>query len=133
MEIVCSSEHSEANHTLTVAGGSWSDTIQFVQLDNIENLLRVARSHGLANELGKPPVKRVLTSLKSCSGGSATSGLLSAHSETASGTLSSRDTSTLSRPGFARAWSGPQSGHSEFKVVHIVNVTLVCLATLPVE
>ncbi len=55
----------------------------------------MSRSSWSTNEFWQSPVKRLLTSLKSRSGGPSRSGFLSPHSETAGGTLSGSDTTSL--------------------------------------
>ena len=52
-------------------------------------------SGGLPYELGEPPVKGLLPTLKACAGGTAGTTLLTPHAETAGGALAGGDTATL--------------------------------------
>jgi len=118
---------------LTAAGGSWGNAVEFIKLDNIVDLSLVSRSQRLSNELRKTPVQGLLSTLESRSDRSSRTRLLSAHTETASGTLSSGDTTSLSLSAVlgTRSWSEVVLG--EFKVVKIIDGGFVSLSALPVE
>lgn len=118
---------------LTVAGGSWGNIVEFIKLDNIVDLSLVSRSQRLSNELGKTSVQRLLSTLESSSGWSSRTGLLSTHTETASGTLSSGDTTSLSLLSVTgtRSWSDVVLG--EFEVVKVIDGGFISLPALPVK
>ena len=118
---------------LTIDSRSRSGSVQFIKFDKVVFLPQVSRSQGLSNELGKSSVKRLLSSFESCSNRSTCSGLLSTHSETTGSTLSSGDTSALSRLGRTGSRGRSQGVDSEFEVIDIVDGTFVGSTALPVE
>lgn len=100
-----------------VDSASLRGAIQFIKLDQVEDLLLVSRSSWSTNEFGQSPVKRLLSSLKSRSGGPSSSGFLPPHSETASGSLSSRDTTSLPVLALTSPGSGTEVAEGEFLLV----------------
>lgn len=111
---------------------SGSDSVEGIQLDEVVFLLGVSRSRGSAGELGQSAVQWVLSSLESRSGGSSRTRLLSTHTETAGGSLSSRDTTSLTGLGLAGSGGGSEGIKGEFVGFNIVDVGFVSVATLPV-
>ena len=123
----------EIFNTLTIDSGSRGGIVQFIKFDKVVLLPQVARTQGLSNKLRKSSVKGLLSSFESCSDRSTCSGLLSTHTKTAGGTLSSGNTSALSRLGGTGSRGGPQGVDSEFEVVDIVDGTFLGFTALPVE
>ena len=101
-------------------------------MDQVVCLLGVSRSHRSALELGKTTVERVLSSLETGSGRSSGAGLLSTHSESAGGSLSGRDTTSLAGLGLSGSRSRAEVIEGEFEVFDIVDGGLVGLTALPV-
>mmetsp|Transcript_9286 Transcript_9286/g.19476 ORF Transcript_9286/g.19476 Transcript_9286/m.19476 type:complete len:222 (+) Transcript_9286:143-808(+) len=115
-----------------IAGRSGGDTVKRIQLDEVVFFLGVSGSHGSPGELGQPAVEGGLSSLESRSGGSSGSGLLSAHTETAGGSLSGGDTASLAGSRLAGTGGGAEGVEGEFEVFDVVDVGFVGLAALPV-
>jgi hypothetical protein len=101
--------------------------------DDIVNGLGVARARGTAGEFGQAAVERCLAPFKAGTGGTTRPGLLSAHAKTTRSSLSSRDTASFSRFGFARARGRLEVVQSKHKVVHVVNGRFVGLPAFPVK
>ena len=117
---------------IKVACRSRGNSIECIQLDQIVFFLGVTGSHRSSSELGQPTVKRLLSSLESRSGRSSGSGLLSTHSETAGGSLSGGDTTSLACLLLAGSRGGAEGIQSEFIVLDVVDVRLIGRASLPV-
>lgn len=113
-----------------IAGRSGGDTVKRIQLDEVVFFLGVSGSHGSPGELGQPAVEGGLSSLESRSGGSSGSGLLSAHTETAGGSLSGGDTASLAGSRLAGTGGGAEGVEGEFEVFDVVDVGFVGLAAL---
>lgn len=118
---------------LTAAGRSWGNAIKFIKLDNIVDLSLVSRSQRLSNELGKTSVQRLLSTLETRSDRVSRTRLLSTHSETASSTLSSGDTTSLSLLAVLRTRSRSEVVLGEFEVVKVIDGGFISLSALPVE
>lgn len=112
-----------------VDSASLGGTIQFIKLDQVEDLLFMSRSSWSTGEFGQSPVKRLLSSLKSRSGGPSTSGFLSPHSKTTSGTLPGRDTTSLTVLALTCPGRGTEIAEGEFL---LVEGGFVSCAALPV-
>ena len=126
-------ESSKTTTVLTIAGTSRGNTVELIQLDNIVNRLGVSRSRRSSDILGKTSVQRCLSSLKSRSGGSAGTSLLSTHTKATGSSLSSRNTTSLALFALTRTGRRLQVVQGEFKIVQIVNGRFIGGPTFPVK
>ena len=120
------------DNSRTVDSGTSITSIKLIELDEVVDSLFVSRSHRSSDKLGKTSVERVLSSLESSTGRASGTRLLSTHTETAGGSLSGSDTTSLALSALDGTGSRPEVGDGQKYVVHVVNVTLVGLAALPI-
>ena len=109
-----------------------AEGVELLELDQIVDGLGVAGSHRPARELGEAAVEGLLASLKTGAGWATTTTLLSAHSETTRGTLSSGNAPSLALKPLLGARSRLEVVESKDGLLSIVQLRLVGLSTLPV-
>mmetsp|Transcript_20921 Transcript_20921/g.29358 ORF Transcript_20921/g.29358 Transcript_20921/m.29358 type:complete len:229 (-) Transcript_20921:85-771(-) len=119
---------------IEIARLSGSDSIEFIKFDDVVLGLGMSRTCGPSHKLGKTSVEWLLSSLKARTNIGSGSGFLSSHSETASGSLSGRNTTSLASARLARSWSRGDVVECENCVFHVVQRFAggPILATLPV-
>ena len=112
--VLCLGCGSALEKGIEAHGTSVFNAIHIVQFDQIEDLLRVSRPRGPADEFGQPAVKRLLSSLEAGASGPTRTRLLSPHAESAGSALPSRDATSLAVLAFAAAGSGTKVIEGEF-------------------
>lgn len=118
---------------LEVDGGSGLGAVELVKLDDVVDGLGMSGSHGSADELGKTTVEGLLSTLEAGAGGTAGTGLLSAHAEAAGGALAGGDAAALALLLLAGARSGLEVVEGEFGILDVVEGGLIGGAALPVK
>ena len=118
---------------LEVDGGTGLGAVELIEFDNIVDGLGMSRSHGSADELGKTAVEGLLSTLEAGAGGTAGTGLLSAHTEAAGGALAGGDAAALALLLLAGARSGLEVVEGEFGILDVVEGGLIGGAALPVK
>ena len=118
---------------LEVDGGTGLGAVELVELDDVVDGLGMAGSHGPADELGKTAVEGLLSTLEARAGGTAGTGLLSAHAEAAGGALAGGDAAALALLLLAGARGGLEVVEGEFGILDVVEGGLIGGAALPVK
>lgn len=116
-----------------IDGTAGCGVAQGIGFDDIVNRLGVTGSRGLTDKLGQATVQWDLSTFKTRPRRFTGTTLLSAHTKTARGALSSRNAPALALSGLARTGRWFQIVEREFIIFHIVNGAFVRLAAFPVK
>mmetsp|Transcript_24296 Transcript_24296/g.55355 ORF Transcript_24296/g.55355 Transcript_24296/m.55355 type:complete len:211 (-) Transcript_24296:152-784(-) len=114
-------------------GASLGGPVDLVRLDEVVHRLGVSRSHGLADELRQPAVQRLLSSLEPGPRGTAGATLLTAHAESAGGSLTGGDAASFSFLAVTGSGGRLEVVQGEDEGLGVVDGGLVGLAALPIE